>query len=65
MRLVGAEPGSTHVFEPILYHAAIVDIGGGPDVASAVSNPITPAEYKMYSVQTSSSVSMPLNADWN
>ena len=40
MWLVGAEFGTMSVFEPVLDHDAIVDIGGGPDVASAVSNPV-------------------------
>ncbi len=40
MRLLGAEFGSTRVFEPILDHNPIVDIGGSPNVASAVSNPV-------------------------
>ena len=46
MRLVGAEFGSTRVFEPILDHDTIVDIEGSPDVASAVSNPVAPVHNK-------------------
>ncbi len=39
MQLCGAELGRTPLFEPVLDHDPIVDSGGGPDVASAVSNP--------------------------
>jgi hypothetical protein len=42
MRLVGADFGSTCVFEPILDHHTVIDIEGGPNVASAVSNPVAP-----------------------
>ncbi len=43
MRRVGVRPGDTRASEPILDHDTIVDIGGGPNIASAVSNPVAPA----------------------
>ncbi len=43
MRLCGAGLGRTLLSEPILDYEAIVDIGSGPNVASAVSNPVAPA----------------------
>ena len=41
-----AEFGSRCVFEPVLDHHTIVDIEGGPAVASAVSNPVAPDHNK-------------------
>ncbi len=52
MRLVSTEFGSTRVFEPILDHDTIVDIGGGPNVASAVSNPVAPDHNKSITFRT-------------
>jgi hypothetical protein len=36
------EFGSTSVSEPVLDHGWIIDLEGGPSVASAVSNPVAP-----------------------
>ena len=42
MRLVLANFGRRSMFEPVLNHQTVVDIEGGPDVASAVSSPVAP-----------------------
>jgi hypothetical protein len=44
--------GSTSEFEPVLDHEAIINIEGGPDVASAVSKPVAPDHNKPLTFRT-------------
>jgi hypothetical protein len=50
--LVGAIFGSRRVFEPVLDRDSVIDIEGGPDVASAVSNPVAPALNNTLKIRT-------------